>query len=140
MEFVNSIAHIVHQEVSLHGGAANKNIGDAFLLVWKLPLAPPGLRRRRGASSMTKDSVALDVDGPAGESLLELPPGQARGGGVDEEASSIADAALASFIIIQAALKRSKKLQGYCTRCVVPMHGSRTLVLGSSVLGSAWAC
>ena len=34
MEFVNSIAHIVHQEVSLHGGAANKNIGDAFLLVW----------------------------------------------------------------------------------------------------------
>lgn len=37
MEFVNSIAKIVHMEVSLHGGAPNKNIGDAFLLVWKLP-------------------------------------------------------------------------------------------------------
>ena len=37
MEFVNSIAKIVHMEVSLHGGAANKNIGDAFLLVWKFP-------------------------------------------------------------------------------------------------------
>ena len=37
MEFVNSIAKIVHMEVSLHGGSPNKNIGDAFLLVWKLP-------------------------------------------------------------------------------------------------------
>lgn len=37
MEFVNGIAKIVHMEVSLHGGAPNKNIGDAFLLVWKLP-------------------------------------------------------------------------------------------------------
>ena len=40
MEFVNSIARIVHMEVSLHGGAANKNIGDAFLLVWKFPRQP----------------------------------------------------------------------------------------------------
>jgi class 3 adenylate cyclase len=37
MEFVNIIAHLVHTGVAHHGGAANKNIGDAFLLVWKLP-------------------------------------------------------------------------------------------------------
>jgi hypothetical protein len=37
MEFVNSIARIVHTSCALHGGAANKNIGDAFLLVWKFP-------------------------------------------------------------------------------------------------------
>lgn len=37
MEYVNTIAHIVHRSVAMHGGAANKNIGDAFLLVWKLP-------------------------------------------------------------------------------------------------------
>ena len=36
MEFVNSIAHIVHTSVAMHGGAANKNIGDAFLLVSEL--------------------------------------------------------------------------------------------------------
>lgn len=35
MVFVNEIAEIVHGVVDLHGGAANKNIGDAFLLVWK---------------------------------------------------------------------------------------------------------
>ena len=44
MEFVNSIARIVHMEVSLHGGAPNKNVGDAFLLVHPssdaLPLSP----------------------------------------------------------------------------------------------------
>ncbi len=36
MVFVNTIADIVHNSVDMYGGAANKNIGDAFLLVWKL--------------------------------------------------------------------------------------------------------
>ena len=39
MEFVNSIADVVHTEVAIHQGSANKNIGDAFLLVWKFPKA-----------------------------------------------------------------------------------------------------
>jgi class 3 adenylate cyclase len=32
---VNLIAEIVHSTVDLHKGAANKNIGEAFLVVWK---------------------------------------------------------------------------------------------------------
>jgi len=36
MLFVNRIAHILHQIVVQCSGAANKNIGDAFLLTWKL--------------------------------------------------------------------------------------------------------
>jgi len=45
MVFVNIIGEIVHSAVHQFGGAANKNIGDAFLLVWKLPseLPPDGL-------------------------------------------------------------------------------------------------
>ena len=35
--FVNKIAEIVHTVVEEFKGNANKNIGDAFLLVWKLP-------------------------------------------------------------------------------------------------------
>jgi hypothetical protein len=35
MIFVNEIAYIVHGIVDRYLGAANKNIGDAFLLVWK---------------------------------------------------------------------------------------------------------
>jgi class 3 adenylate cyclase len=36
MIFVNTIAEIVHCSVDEFSGAANKNIGDAFLVVWKL--------------------------------------------------------------------------------------------------------
>ena len=36
MLFVNRIAHILHNIVVQCGGAANKNIGDAFLLTWKI--------------------------------------------------------------------------------------------------------
>ena len=36
MLFVNRIAHILHNHVVQCGGAANKNIGDAFLLTWKV--------------------------------------------------------------------------------------------------------
>ena len=35
MVFVNEMARIVHSTVDHYCGAANKNIGDAFLLVWK---------------------------------------------------------------------------------------------------------
>jgi len=35
MVFVNEIGAIVHGIVDKYCGAANKNIGDAFLLVWK---------------------------------------------------------------------------------------------------------
>ena len=35
MVFVNEIAEIVHSIVDRFSGSANKNIGDAFLLVWK---------------------------------------------------------------------------------------------------------
>ena len=34
--FVNTIADIVHKEVHDTEGGANKNIGDAFLVVWRL--------------------------------------------------------------------------------------------------------
>jgi len=36
MLFVNNIGSIVHNLVDRFKGTANKNIGDAFLLVWKI--------------------------------------------------------------------------------------------------------
>lgn len=104
MEFVNSIAKIVHKEVALHGGAANKNIGDAFLLVWKLP-GSPGVKRNRSSV------ISRGGSGSSRASLIS-----ASSNGAESEAAAIADAALASFVIIQAAMKRSKKLQQYCDR------------------------
>lgn len=42
MLFVNRIAHILHRIVTQCSGVANKNIGDAFLLTWKLDEAKMG--------------------------------------------------------------------------------------------------
>lgn len=36
MLFVNEIGEVVHRIIDEYSGAANKNIGDAFLLVWKM--------------------------------------------------------------------------------------------------------
>lgn len=47
MTFVNSVAHILHAIVKDCNGAANKNIGDAFLLSWRLPAAPDEYRANR---------------------------------------------------------------------------------------------
>lgn len=41
MLFVNRIAHILHSIVVQCDGAANKNIGDAFLLTWKVKSDKP---------------------------------------------------------------------------------------------------
>ena len=51
MLFVNRIAHILHGIVVQCKGAANKNIGDAFLLTWKLhenQMVPGGAQEVRG--------------------------------------------------------------------------------------------
>lgn len=37
MVFVNTIGECVHSLTDKYCGSANKNIGDAFLLVWKFP-------------------------------------------------------------------------------------------------------
>ena len=39
--FINEIAGIVHYTVTAHLGAPNKNVGDAFLFVWKTPEDSP---------------------------------------------------------------------------------------------------
>lgn len=36
MTFVNSVARIVHDEVTRWGGLCNKNLGNAFLMVWRI--------------------------------------------------------------------------------------------------------
>ena len=142
MEFVNSIAQIVHQEVSLHSGAANKNIGDAFLLVWKLAGSRRDTSRRsslvrtrsqsscisRGSTQSGKAAGPLvcslhlrrvccaDLYSfPAGGRMSQLVNAD-DSKGKEEAAANIADQALASFIVIQAALKRSAKLQQFSAR------------------------
>lgn len=91
MEFVNCIGAIVHTEVHLHGGSANKNIGDAFLLVWKFP----------------EECGIKDVE----DAMLGEGDRTTR-----EKIAAVADRALASFLVIMSALRRSPRLNEYRQR------------------------
>ncbi|CAK92800.1 unnamed protein product (macronuclear) [Paramecium tetraurelia] len=84
MVFVNEIAEIVHGVVDQFSGSANKNIGDAFLLVWKY----------------AENDYYQDEDGK-----LSLKP--------YEHVAQIADMAILSFVTIITNVTLSQKLQKY---------------------------
>ncbi|KAI7843293.1 hypothetical protein COHA_003125 [Chlorella ohadii] len=127
MEFVNSIAQIVHSEVALHGGAANKNIGDAFLLdslrrasVANSRTSSVLARTRSQGSGMSssgaRSSAGLSVSSRSGRGESERMSALILEDGKRQEVANVADQALASFIIIQSALKRSQKLKKFSAR------------------------
>jgi class 3 adenylate cyclase len=85
MLFVNEIAEIVHGWVDRYSGAANKNIGDAFLLVWKYP----------------EEDCEYDADI---DNLVVRK---------SHRVSCLADMSIVAFVKIIAAIKRSHKLEKY---------------------------
>lgn len=88
MVFVNEIAKIVHTKVDHYSGAANKNIGDAFLLVWKFP------------EECLEESIGTDKrkNITVNDSL---------------KVSQIADMALLSFLKIMAAINKDPTILKY---------------------------
>jgi hypothetical protein len=52
MYFVNLIAETVYSSVVKYGGAPNKNVGEAFVLVWKL--AKSGDKRHKDFMCLTE--------------------------------------------------------------------------------------
>ena len=70
MSFVNRIALIVHSCTVRFGGQPNKNVGDAFLCVWKLanshdePHVENYIHPQGGRSNIrfVRDNVALVAD------------------------------------------------------------------------------
>lgn len=89
MVFVNEIGEIVHGIVDSFSGAANKNIGDAFLLVWKFQEVD--IRASKNIDG--EDDIELDLDSPS--------------------VSVIADMSVLSFLKIISQIKRSRKLLKY---------------------------
>lgn len=83
MLFVNEVADIVHGAVDRFSGAANKNIGDAFLLVWKFN--------------------SDDVEEEDGELKIKS----------NSRNSQYADMSVISFLKIIAEIRRSPKLERY---------------------------
>jgi len=88
MIFTNQIAIIVHQHVHTSGGSVNKNIGDAFLTVWKLNIP----REEERLWSV-----------PIGDSA-NLPKHT-------DENSAVADAAMGAFVRTRYLLETDERIQ-----------------------------
>lgn len=86
MVFVNEIAEVVHSTVDYYSGAPNKNIGDAFLLVWKF------------------DDESVILDPYTSEPMVDRE---------NPRVSSLAELAVLSFLKIPAALAKASKLRKY---------------------------
>jgi class 3 adenylate cyclase len=84
MNFVNEIAAIVHGVVNRCACNANKNIGDAFLLVWKFK---------------EKETIISEVDGETSISLRKI-----------SKVRQTADLAVYSFVKIIAEITKSSIL------------------------------
>ncbi|MEW5318157.1 MAG: hypothetical protein WDW38_009402 [Sanguina aurantia] len=168
--FTDTTEVLLHTAVAVHGGAANKNIGDAFLLVWKFPKGytmedviestgitqavetssgrlsapsavypPPPTTPTRTARQESKAVRSIQTGslqanlGKEGkknktDSLIQqmLKFQSQRGLGLDQArpeederrsaVNAVADNALASFVVVHAALKRSVRLSKYSSR------------------------
>jgi len=62
MLFVNKVAELTHRYVVASGGSPNKNIGDAFLLVWKLSSTRSRLQKDMfDAALLSVEKIILEL-------------------------------------------------------------------------------
>ena len=72
MSFVNEIALIVHRNVDYFSGFANKNIGDAFLLVWKFSDKLSARNEETHVLELTNDFIINQIADMAVISFLKI--------------------------------------------------------------------
>ena len=77
MTFVNSVARIVHNEVTRWGGLCNKNLGNAFLMVWRIGdenalQSLSGRRRRKSQRNSFCGSLSSLPTSPSSASVRSL--------------------------------------------------------------------
>merc|ERR1719421_2446023 len=64
MVFVNKIARIVHTSATEWYGAANKNMGDSFFLIWTLPSADVMAKLTSQRDALRETSTSEDIEMP----------------------------------------------------------------------------
>ncbi|OMJ82972.1 hypothetical protein SteCoe_16183 [Stentor coeruleus] len=72
LSYVNEVAYIVHKTVDYFSGSANKNIGDAFLLVWKFPDTVLTLSEDSKSYILAKDQFVQQLSDMAVISFLKI--------------------------------------------------------------------
>mmetsp|Transcript_49453 Transcript_49453/g.96719 ORF Transcript_49453/g.96719 Transcript_49453/m.96719 type:complete len:836 (-) Transcript_49453:780-3287(-) len=103
MAFINNVARIVHEEVARWGGLCNKNLGNAFLMVWRIgdedylqEISRGVLRRSNNSASFEIAPTHEDVD------LRRIP-------GLDKTS----DKALIGFLKVVVAINKDAQALSY---------------------------
>lgn len=98
MVFVNTIANVVHSAVHLYSGSTNKNIGEAFLLVWKLPKETNDMSLSSPSRSSAKKEASLKDNDSFNPAATTSSTNDQSVGEVDRRISQLADNALVAFL------------------------------------------
>lgn len=117
MTFVNTIAAIVHNYVHDWKGQCNKNLGNAFLVVWRIG-DEHTLQRILGAS--TQDHRVSMIGGPGSKKKKAQSIDLRRVPGVDQ----LADQALVAYLKIVAEINRSKEVLAYRSEARLTNNGT----------------
>ena len=161
MTFVNSVARIVHNEVTRWGGVCNKNLGNAFLMVWRVgdedELQAVGGRRRRashsssGAGGIGAGRSMSPTASSRGAAAVASPGGPAspvasnvRGLAVDLRRipglDIMSDKALIGFLKVVVEINRDKQVLAYRADNRLTANGSQEYKLRMGFgLHAGWA-
>jgi class 3 adenylate cyclase len=142
MMYVNEIAAIVHGQVSNCDGNPNKNIGDAFLLVWRLPVETEELQAISDANQLHQSQASsasinqLNSNGVSLQNLAALKRVDAK---LSLQVSSLADKALVSFLRVIAEIHASEELKKYSENPLIKKQFSDFTVTLGFGLHVGWA-
>ncbi|GMI46710.1 hypothetical protein TrCOL_g1656 [Triparma columacea] len=110
MTFVNSVARIVHEQVTRWGGTCNKNLGNAFLMIWRI-----GDEDELGDSSARKKLLAMNSKGGSGDG--DAAPAQIGNPEVDLRRvpglDVLSDKALFGFLKVVVEINRDRAVLAY---------------------------
>ncbi|GMH51198.1 hypothetical protein TrRE_jg11895 [Triparma retinervis] len=110
MTFVNSVARIVHEQVTRWGGTCNKNLGNAFLMIWRI-----GDEDELGDSSARRKLLAMNSKGGIGDG--DAAPAQVGNSEVDLRRvpglDVLSDKALFGFLKVVVEINRDRAVLAY---------------------------
>jgi class 3 adenylate cyclase len=114
LTFVNTVAEIVHSRVHYWGGQVNKNLGNAFVILWRIG-DEIDVQMQTAGNSQAAQSSMRSIKAGAKSAAAAGTPGKSkivdlrRVPGVDK----LADHALVSYLKIIAEINRDQKVLEY---------------------------
>lgn len=95
LKFVNEVAEIVHSNIDKYGGSCNKNLGDAFLIVWKFK------------DDEIEEFISYDDNS---KEIIDI---KLKNHAFEPKITYRCELAILSFVEVLIELKRSKRLNKY---------------------------